>query len=81
MNVVDAIIEIIRVLLVVFYGYITALISAFVPPSRKSIQGEIVLITGAGHGIGREFALEIAKLGAVVVIWDINKVCIFLWCF
>ncbi|BFZ11153.1 hypothetical protein BsWGS_14192 [Bradybaena similaris] len=73
MNVVDAIVEIIRVLLVVFYGYISALISAFVPPPRKSIQGEIVLITGAGHGIGREFALEIAKLGAVVVIWDINK--------
>ena len=39
---------------------------------RKSIAGEIVLITGAGSGIGRLMALKMAKLGAVVVSWDVN---------
>lgn len=29
-------------------------------------------ITGAGHGIGREVALQFAQLGCVIVCWDIN---------
>jgi len=39
---------------------------------EKSIAGEIVLITGGGSGIGRLMALKMAKLGAVVVTWDVN---------
>uniref|UniRef100_A0A0B7BGP2 Short-chain dehydrogenase/reductase 3 n=1 Tax=Arion vulgaris TaxID=1028688 RepID=A0A0B7BGP2_9EUPU len=73
MSVADTVLEILHVLFVIITGYISALISAFFPPARKSITGETVLITGAGHGIGREFSLEIAKLGAVVVLWDINE--------
>ncbi|CAG5124239.1 unnamed protein product [Candidula unifasciata] len=73
MSVVDGVVEAFRILLFLILGYISALISVFFPPPRKSIEGETVLITGAGHGIGREFALEIAKLGATVVLWDINK--------
>ncbi|KAF9797160.1 hypothetical protein SFRURICE_018630 [Spodoptera frugiperda] len=30
----------------------------FVPPEPKSVKGEIILITGAGHGMGRETALR-----------------------
>ncbi|XP_076766781.1 estradiol 17-beta-dehydrogenase 11 [Xylocopa sonorina] len=40
----------------------------------KSIKGEIALITGGAGGIGRLIAIKLAKLGAHVVIWDINKV-------
>lgn len=46
----------------------------FIPKAKKSVAGEIVLITGAGKGLGRELSLRFAKLGATVVIWDINKV-------
>ena len=42
------------------------------PAFEKSIAGEIVLITGGGSGIGRLMALKMAKLGAVVVTWDVN---------
>ena len=38
----------------------------------KSVEGEIVLITGGGSGIGRLMALKLAKLGAVIVTWDVN---------
>ncbi|KYM76463.1 Short-chain dehydrogenase/reductase family 16C member 6 [Atta colombica] len=31
------------------------------------------LITGAGHGIGKELAIGYASLGATVVCWDINE--------
>ncbi|ESP00211.1 hypothetical protein LOTGIDRAFT_200993 [Lottia gigantea] len=61
------------VALKVIYFYFEAAYQIIFPPKRKDINGEIVLITGAGHGIGREFALEFSRLGARVVLWDINK--------
>lgn len=39
----------------------------------KSIKGEIALVTGGASGIGKLIAIKLAKLGAHVVIWDINK--------
>lgn len=44
----------------------------FVPPEPKSVKGEIILITGAGHGMGRETALRFGKLGGIIVCVDIN---------
>ncbi|XP_032678941.1 short-chain dehydrogenase/reductase family 16C member 6-like [Odontomachus brunneus] len=41
--------------------------------SEKHVHDEIVLITGAGHGIGRELAFQYARLGATVVCLDINQ--------
>lgn len=38
------------------------------------MAGETVLITGAGHGIGRSTAYEFAKRKSRLVLWDINKV-------
>lgn len=43
------------------------------PPHPKSVSGEIVLVTGAGHGIGRELSLQFGRLGAKVVCLDINE--------
>lgn len=39
----------------------------------KSIAGEIALVTGGANGIGRLIAIKLAKLGAQVIIWDIDK--------
>lgn len=50
-----------------------ALLRLVVAPREKSVDGEIVLITGAGHGIGRELAQMFAELGATVISWDIDK--------
>ena len=39
----------------------------------STIQGSRVLVTGAASGIGRLLALEMARGGAELVLWDIVK--------
>jgi len=41
--------------------------------NAQELKGQLVLITGGGSGIGRKMALSFAKIGAKVVIWDINE--------
>ena len=45
-----------------------------VPPSARcfSVEGLVVLITGAGQGIGREVARQFAAAGAIAVVADLN---------
>uniref|UniRef100_A0A3Q1FEB4 Short-chain dehydrogenase/reductase 3 n=1 Tax=Acanthochromis polyacanthus TaxID=80966 RepID=A0A3Q1FEB4_9TELE len=42
-------------------------------PRTKPIDGELVLITGSGGGLGRLFAQEFTKHGAEVVLWDVDS--------
>ncbi|XP_007889201.1 epidermal retinol dehydrogenase 2 isoform X1 [Callorhinchus milii] len=66
-------VETLRVLLLSVYYALEALVRLVVPPRRKSVRGEIVLVTGAGSGIGRLLSLHFARLGSTLVLWDINK--------
>ncbi|EDO39789.1 predicted protein [Nematostella vectensis] len=43
------------------------------PVADKEVKGKIVLITGSGRGLGRLLAARFAKLGARLVLWDINE--------
>ena len=68
------ILDFLLLLLIIIYSYLESLVKVFIPRKRKSVAGEIVLITGAGHGIGRQTAYEFAKRKSRLVLWDINKV-------
>ncbi|CAA2991143.1 Hypothetical predicted protein, partial [Olea europaea subsp. europaea] len=57
-----------------FYYLIKAILLFFVPRClyAKDVSKETVLITGGASGLGRLFAKRFAKLGATVVVWDLN---------
>lgn len=50
-----------------------AMVKHFLPWKKKDASKEVVLITGSGSGIGRLMALQFAKLGATLILWDINE--------
>ena len=50
--------------------YVRLLYRSFSPRPLRDVAGEVVLVTGAGHGIGREVALQLGSLGAVIICVD-----------
>ncbi|XP_030347350.1 17-beta-hydroxysteroid dehydrogenase 13-like [Strigops habroptila] len=66
-------VEILLFVATLIYSYLEAFVKLFVPVKRKSVSGELVLVTGAGHGVGRATALEFAKRQSRLVLWDISK--------
>lgn len=70
----NIVLDLLWLLITIIYSYLESLVKVFIPRTRKSVAGEIVLITGAGHGIGRLTAYEFAKRKSRLVLWDINKV-------
>lgn len=55
------------------YYFLDSSVYKIIPKRKKNVAGEIVLITGAGSGIGRQTAIIFASLGATVVLWGINE--------
>ena len=58
-----------------FYYIAESIFWRLVPLEYKSkdISGQIVLVTGAGGGIGRVLCIGLAKLGCKIVCWDVAK--------
>ncbi|KAF7252822.1 Estradiol 17-beta-dehydrogenase 11 [Varanus komodoensis] len=69
----NLLLEFLWLIVIIIYSYVEALVKLFIPVKRKSVRGEIVLITGAAHGIGRLTAYEFAKHQSKLVLWDLNK--------
>uniref|UniRef100_G3SV38 Hydroxysteroid 17-beta dehydrogenase 13 n=1 Tax=Loxodonta africana TaxID=9785 RepID=G3SV38_LOXAF len=70
----NIVLDLLLLLATIVYSYLESLVKFFIPRRRKSAMGEIVLITGARHGIGRLTAYEFAKQKSRLVLWDIKKI-------
>ncbi|XP_012693941.2 retinol dehydrogenase 10-like [Clupea harengus] len=66
------IVDLVLMLIDFTIAILCAVVRTVVRPRLKPIDGELCLITGAGGGLGRLFALEFAKEGAELVLWDCN---------
>uniref|UniRef100_A0A0N5C5C5 Short-chain dehydrogenase/reductase 3 n=1 Tax=Strongyloides papillosus TaxID=174720 RepID=A0A0N5C5C5_STREA len=63
-------------ILVFFYNFVIGCITALLPRGflpRKDVKGKVVLITGGGNGLGRQFAYSFGNLGSKVVLWDVDR--------
>ncbi|NXP22881.1 RDHE2 dehydrogenase, partial [Scytalopus superciliaris] len=65
--------ETLKVIGLLVYYFLESLIFLIVPRRKKNVSGEIVLITGAASGLGRLLSLKFARLGATLVLWDVNQ--------
>ncbi|XP_063591111.1 epidermal retinol dehydrogenase 2-like isoform X1 [Penaeus indicus] len=43
------------------------------PPEEKEVHGQLVLVTGSGQNLGRELALQLARMGAKLILWDYDE--------
>ncbi|VVC42167.1 Hypothetical protein CINCED_3A014737 [Cinara cedri] len=48
------------------------LIFTTIYPVEKSLKNNVILVTGAGRGLGREMSMQLAKEGAKLICVDIN---------
>ena len=53
-------------------GRTKAAVETSQPPAPIDFAGQVVIVTGAGRGLGRLYALEFARRGAAVVVNDLG---------
>ncbi|XP_054287184.1 17-beta-hydroxysteroid dehydrogenase 13-like [Macrosteles quadrilineatus] len=64
--------QILCILPFIIHDIIMTIISKIIPPPRKSLTGQVALVTGGGRGLGRGLALGLAKEGCKIAVVDIN---------
>lgn len=57
-----------------WFRFTRAIVFSIFPAPKKSINDEIVLITGSGGTLGRALAVEFSKYGAFLCLWDTDEV-------
>ncbi|XP_023159690.1 17-beta-hydroxysteroid dehydrogenase 13 isoform X2 [Drosophila hydei] len=74
-DIYNIVLLIVDIVILVFKFWLTIIeetVKLFTTRPQANVSGQFVLITGAGHGMGKEMALQYAGIGAKVICWDIN---------
>lgn len=57
----------------VVWAFVLAGAKWILRPKEKDVEGQVCIITGGGSTLGRLFAMEFARRGATVVLWDLRR--------
>lgn len=68
----DILARVVKVMVLFIPTLVYELVRFFVGTERKSIAGQIALVTGGGNGLGRALCLRLAKEGCHVAVADID---------
>ncbi|XP_003228533.2 epidermal retinol dehydrogenase 2 [Anolis carolinensis] len=72
MLIIRSILDTIEFLILFFYYCLEAFILMFFC-LQKNVAGKIVLVTGSANGVGREVSINLARLGSILILWDIDE--------
>lgn len=74
MDSLEPVFRLVRNLPTILWVTFVGLVQWFIPRRwyAKDVSNDIVLVTGAGSGLGRQIALEYARLNSSLVLWDIS---------
>ncbi|XP_016853515.1 short-chain dehydrogenase/reductase family 16C member 6 isoform X2 [Anolis carolinensis] len=59
------------IILLIYYCFEAFILMFF--SVQKDVSGQIVLVTGSANGIGRQIALNFARLCTILVLWDTDE--------
>ena len=71
---VDLLVELWHLYIKITIAYLIAVRDVLFGGPKKSLKNKVIVITGAGHGLGRELALQLTQLGANLALIDYNQV-------
>ncbi|XP_045775215.1 short-chain dehydrogenase/reductase family 16C member 6-like [Maniola jurtina] len=72
-TVIQTVFDVLAFLMVAIGYVIQGIYRSIIGIPKKDLRGSIALVTGGGGGLGSLIALRLARLGCIVVLWDINK--------
>ena len=71
--ILKAVFTFIKLLCIVLRKVVTIFLPQWLLGTKGDLQAELVLVTGAGKGLGRSLAITFAKMGSSLVLWDIDE--------
>ncbi|XP_065087839.1 protein dhs-3-like [Ochlerotatus camptorhynchus] len=71
---VEIVPKVIKLLLLIVPVLLRDFVQLFLPVKRKSINGQLALVTGGGNGLGRALCFRLAREGCSVAVADIDLV-------
>ena len=66
--VIDFLCEVISLICFCIWATLEAIYKLIIPQKGKSLSGEVAIVTGAGHGIGKELCFQLSKHGAKGIV-------------